>query len=61
VPLHAFWRESETQVVGTLPRVSRPRTRWEEDNVAPINVAAFVAIAVIVLVIAGLAILLAVT
>jgi hypothetical protein len=41
--------------------VSRPRTRWEEDNVAPVNVAAFVAIGVIVLVIAGLAVLFAVT
>jgi hypothetical protein len=46
---------------GTLPRVSRPRTRWEEDNVAPVNVAAFVGIAVVVLVIAGLAVLFALT
>jgi hypothetical protein len=48
-------------LVVTLPRVSRPRTRWEEDNVAPVNVAAFVAIAVVVLVIAGLAVLFALT
>jgi hypothetical protein len=47
--------------VGTLPRVSRPRTRWEEDNVAPVNVGAFVAIGGVVLVIVGLAVLLALT
>jgi biopolymer transport protein ExbD len=41
--------------------VSRPRTRWEEDNVARVNVAAFVAIAVVVLVFVGLAVLFAVT
>jgi hypothetical protein len=51
----------QKHVVATLPRVSRPRTRWEEDNVAPVNVAAFVAIAFIVLVIAGLAVLFALT
>jgi hypothetical protein len=47
--------------VGTLPRVGRPRTRWEEDNVAPVNVAAIVALCVVVLVIVGLAVLFALT
>jgi hypothetical protein len=41
--------------------VGRPRTRWEEDNVAPLNVGAFVAVAGIVLAIVGLAVLLALT
>jgi hypothetical protein len=41
--------------------VARPRTRWEEDNVAPLNVGAFVAVAGIVLAIVGLAVLLALT
>jgi hypothetical protein len=41
--------------------VGRPRTRWEEDNVAPVNVGAFVAIGGIVLVVVGLAVLLALT
>ena len=45
----------------TLPRVRRPRTRWEEDNVAPLNVWAFVAVGGVVLAIAGLAVLLALT
>jgi hypothetical protein len=48
-------------VVATLPRVGRPRTRWEEDNVQPFNVGALVAIAVVVLAIAGLAVLFALT
>jgi hypothetical protein len=41
--------------------VRRARTRWEEDNVAPVNVAAFVAVAALVLFVAGLAVLLALT
>jgi hypothetical protein len=45
--------------VGTLPPVGRSRTRWEEDNVAPVNVWAFVVIGGIVLAIAGLAVLIA--
>jgi hypothetical protein len=45
----------------TLSRVRRPRTRWEEDNVQPVNVWAFVAVGGIVLAIAGLAVLLALT
>jgi hypothetical protein len=45
----------------TLLRVRRPRTRWEEDNVQPVNVWAFVAVGGIVLAIAGLAVLLALT
>jgi hypothetical protein len=45
----------------TLPRVGRPRTRWEEDNIQAVNVWAFVAVGGIVLAIAGLAVLLALT
>jgi hypothetical protein len=41
--------------------VRRQRTRWEEDNEAPLNVGAFVAVAAFVLTIAGLAIALALT
>jgi hypothetical protein len=41
--------------------VGRPRTRWEEDNVARVNLGAFAAVAGIVLAIAGLAVLLALT
>jgi hypothetical protein len=41
--------------------VRRQRTRWEEDNEAPLNVGAFVALGAIVLAIAGLAIALALT
>jgi hypothetical protein len=41
--------------------VRRPRTRWEEDNEAPANIWAFVAVAGIVLAIAGLAVALALT
>jgi hypothetical protein len=41
--------------------VRRARTRWEEDNVAPVNVGAFVAVAALVLFVAGLAVLLALT
>ena len=41
--------------------MGRPRTRWEEDNVARINLGAFAAAAGIVLAIAGLAVLLALT
>jgi hypothetical protein len=47
--------------MGTLPRVSRPRTRWEEDNVAPVNFWAFVAVGGIVMAIVGLAVLIALT
>lgn len=39
----------------------RARTRWEEDNVAPVNAGAFVAVVGIVLFVAGLAVLLALT
>jgi hypothetical protein len=31
-------------VVGTLPRVRRQRTRWEEDNEAPLNPWAFLVV-----------------
>lgn len=48
-------------VHGTLPRVRRPRTRWEEDNEAPLNPWAFVVVVVIVLGIAGLVIGLSLT
>jgi hypothetical protein len=41
--------------------VGRPRTRWEEDNVQRLNVGAIVAVAAIALVIAGLAVLFALT
>ena len=46
---------------GTLSRVRRPRTRWEEDNVQPVNVWAFVTVGGIVSAVAGLAVLLALT
>ncbi|MEX0817515.1 MAG: hypothetical protein WD027_08715 [Gaiellales bacterium] len=39
----------------------RARTRWEEDNVAPLNLGAFAAVAGFVLFVAGLAVLLALT
>lgn len=39
----------------------RQRTRWEEDNEAPLNVWAFVAVGGVVLAVAGLAVLLALT
>ena len=39
----------------------RQRTRWEEDNEAPLNVWAFVAVGAVVLAIAGLAVVLALT
>ena len=45
----------------TLRAVARERTRWEQDNEAPVNVAAFVAIAVAALLLVGLAVLLALT
>jgi uncharacterized membrane protein YidH (DUF202 family) len=48
-------------VVVTLPLVRRARTRWQEDNEAPLNVWAFVAVAGVVLAIAGLAVALALT
>lgn len=48
-------------VLATLPPVRRARTRWEEDNEAPVNVWAFVAVAGVVLAIAGLAVALAFT
>ena len=41
--------------------MSRPRTRWEEDNVARVNVWAFVAVGGFALAIVGLAVLLALT
>jgi hypothetical protein len=48
-------------VVGTLLRVRRQRTRWEEDNVASLNVAALVVVGAIVLGIAGLVLAVALT
>jgi hypothetical protein len=36
--------------------VRRPRTRWDEDNVAPLNPWAFVVVGVLVLGIAGVVI-----
>jgi hypothetical protein len=41
--------------------VGRERTRWEEDNEAPLNVAAFVTVALLALGLAGLIVLLALT
>jgi hypothetical protein len=41
--------------------VRRERTRWEEDNEAPVNVAAFVTVAFVALAIAGLIVLLELT
>jgi hypothetical protein len=41
--------------------VRRQRTRWEEDNEAPVNVAAFVTLALLGLAFAGLIVLLALT
>jgi hypothetical protein len=49
------------RVVGTLLPVRRQRTRWEEDNIAPLNVAAFVVLGAIVLGIAGLVLAVALT
>jgi hypothetical protein len=46
--------------VRCLP-VRRQRTRWEEDNIAPLNVAAFVVLGAIVLGIAGLVLAVALT
>ena len=43
------------------PRVRRQRTRWEEDNEAPVNVAAIVTVAVLTLGLAGLIVLIALT
>jgi hypothetical protein len=54
-------RTNRKHALGTLPPVGRPRTRWQEDNEAPVNVWAFVAVAGIVLAIAGLAVALALT
>jgi hypothetical protein len=48
-------------VVCTLRAVRRERTRWEEDNEAPVNVAAFVTVALVALAIAGLIVLLELT
>lgn len=41
--------------------VRRERTRWEEDNEAPVNVAAFVTLGLLGLALAGLIVLLALT
>jgi hypothetical protein len=41
--------------------VRRQRTRWEQDNEAPVNVAAFVTLALLGLAFAGLIVLLALT
>jgi hypothetical protein len=41
--------------------MGRARTRWEEDNVTPINLGAYVAVAGFVLLVTGLAVLLALT
>jgi hypothetical protein len=41
--------------------VARQRTRWEQDNEAPVNIAAFVAVGVAAALIIGLAVLLALT
>jgi hypothetical protein len=49
------------RVVATLLPVGRQRTRWEEDNVAPLNVAAFVVVGAILLGIAGLVLAVALT
>jgi multisubunit Na+/H+ antiporter MnhB subunit len=54
-------RAIRKHVVATLLRVRRQRTRWEEDNVAPLNVAALVVVGAIVLGIAGLVLAVALT
>jgi hypothetical protein len=41
--------------------VGRERTRWEEDNEARVNVAAFVTVGLLALGLAGLIVLLALT
>jgi hypothetical protein len=41
--------------------VRRARTRWEEDNLSPVNLGAVAAVAGFVVVVAGLAVLLALT
>ena len=41
--------------------VRRQRTRWEQDNEAPVNVAAFVTLGLLGLALAGLIVLLALT
>jgi hypothetical protein len=41
--------------------VGRERTRWEEDNEARVNVAAFVTVGLLTLGLAGLIVLLALT
>ena len=48
-------------VLDTLPPMRRERTRWEEDNEARPNVAAFVTVALLTLGLAGLIVLLALT
>jgi hypothetical protein len=52
--------ESKTRLC-TLPCVRRERTRWEQDNEAPVNVAAFVTLGLLGLAFAGLIVLLALT
>jgi hypothetical protein len=41
--------------------VARRRTRWEEDNEIPLNRGAFLAVGAVLLVLVGLAVLLALT
>lgn len=41
--------------------MAAPRTKWEEDNQAPLNPAAIAAAVVLLLVLAGLALLFALT
>jgi hypothetical protein len=51
----------ENHVRDTLLAVRRVRTRWEEDNEARVNIAAFVTVALLALGLAGLIVLLALT
>jgi hypothetical protein len=52
--------ESKTRLC-TLLCVRRQRTRWEQDNEAPVNVAVFLTLGLLGLAFAGLIVLLALT
>jgi hypothetical protein len=45
----------------TLSSMAERRTKWEEDNASPVNVWAIFATAVLILFVAGLAVLFALT
>lgn len=52
--LLALLRVEHDSKTRTLPRVRRERTRWDEDNVAPLNPWAFIVVGGFVLGVAGL-------